>query len=90
MIKLIASLIVCLMISGCATKVVPTLHPELDIPPVPEVPKFTRDVLTCRNDGPDSLRLCRTIVEREVILRDHIETLHLLIKRHNEVLRTQK
>lgn len=63
-------------------------HPDLRIPVMPPLPKFTRDMIDCGND-PLVLELCIKIKEREVTLKDHIETIELIINVHNQTLGDQ-
>lgn len=83
--KLLTIILTIFIVSGCCSKPI-TAHPDLLIPSTPQVPKFTREMLDCGNHNPSLLPLCLRIKEREVILRDHIETLEILVKEHNNAL----
>lgn len=59
-------------------------HPDLVILSIPTMPKFTREMLDCRE--PEKLTLCILIKEREETLKFHIKTVEILISIHNESL----
>lgn len=63
-----------------------TTHPSLLVDPLPAMPAFTRTMLNCGHKNPITLPLCKRILIREVILKDHIETLNILIDAHNKEL----
>ena len=65
-----------------------TRHPELRVPVTPPLPKFTRAMIDCGNDAL-VYALCIRIKEREITLKDHIETIQLIIRVHNQTLGEQ-
>lgn len=76
-----------MIFSGCCTVPKPMGHPDLTFPVVSKLPTFTREMLDCRKDNPETLPLCKILKEREVILRDDIDTRDALLEAHNEALK---
>jgi hypothetical protein len=74
---LIVFLMTLSLISGCATR---TIHADIRVVDKPELPSFDRAQLDCKK----MRDVCRLIVKRETLLKDHIETLEQLIQIHNE------
>lgn len=86
MLKIIIFLIFTINLSACVNPtVVNYRHPDLHIPLTPDLPKFSRDLINCGQDD-SVLDLCIRIKQREETLRDHIQTIELLINSHNYTL----
>ena len=85
MMRLITILVLCLVTTACGTTRVEYVsfpHPKLYVPAQPTLPNFQRSELDCSQHKP----VCKRIVEREALLKEHIKTLEILIQLHNSSL----